>query len=178
LVNSSFLAVSPSGNEAVSRRAVDGPNGRIDRLVFWDLSQLKEQGAREIARKEVAKGSGGFALVFQEYFPDGKRLALALESSVVELWDVDTRARLDKAEITGRLLCAPAISASGDRLAAVQHTRVNVWAVTDKELKRLRADWQFPGPVHAIALHPTGTILATANSNGVIYLLRMPKPQE
>jgi WD40 repeat protein len=178
-VQTSFLTVSPAGNEAVSRRAVNGPGGRIDRLVFWDLSQLREQGAREIASKDVAKGSGGFAWLLQEYFPDGNRLALGLESGAVELWDVATRARLASAEAsTGRSLSASPVSVSADRLAVLQNGRVNLWAVTDKELKRLRTDWQFPGPIHAIALHPTGSILATANHNGAIYLLRLPKPQE
>src|SRR5439155_415682 len=59
-VHTSFLTLAPSGRLAVSRQGVDEPGvGRVDRAVFWDLSKLDDDGAKEGQHFDIGKGTGG-----------------------------------------------------------------------------------------------------------------------
>jgi WD40 repeat protein len=48
-----------------------------------------------------------------------------------------------------------------------------LWDVTAGD-KRLA--WQLPGTIQSAAFAPDGRHLATANVNGTVYVLRLPKP--
>src|SRR5262249_34095430 len=39
---------------------------------------------------------------------------------------------------------------------------------------KIRAEWQFPGPINRLAYSQDGQRIATANPNGSVYLLRVP----
>ena len=68
---------------------------------------------------------------------------------------------------------ALAVSLNGKFLAIAQDRVITVFTFDGKELKKVRQPWRLPGPVHAIAFDPSGTLLATANNNGSVYLLRV-----
>ena len=65
-------------------------------------------------------------------------------------------------------------SPDGSLIAAIDdEKRVAVWRIEEAGLKKHREPWTFPGPVHAIAFDASSHFLATANSNGCVYLLRV-----
>jgi WD40 repeat protein len=38
-----------------------------------------------------------------------------------------------------------------------------------------RQEWNFPGAIHGVSYAPDGRHFATANSNGTVYLIRLPR---
>lgn len=172
-----FVSLDDTGRQAVSREDHTEPGvGRTDRAVLWDLSKLEADGARRAENLTVGKHPGAFVPVFQEFFPDGKRLATVHDTGNVVLWDVTSRQRLAGTEdVIRERVSALVVSQAGSLLAAVlTGNRVAVWdASPGGTLKKLREPWVFPGAIHALAFDPTGTFLATATADGVVYLLRV-----
>ncbi len=55
---------------------------------------------------------------------------------------------------------------------------VRVWQRQGEGLDawEVAGEWELPGPVQALALARDGRHVATANSNGTVYVLRLPAP--
>jgi WD40 repeat protein len=173
----SFVSVDPAGRRAVSREDFNEPGvGRTDQAVLWDLSRLETDGAKKGEVLTIGKHPGAFVPVFQEFFPDGKRLVTVHDTGRLAVWDVASRQRLAESnEVVRNTVSALALSPKGSLLATVQiGNQVALWdASQGGVMKRVREPWSFPGAVHSLAFDPNGTFLATANANGSVYLLRI-----
>jgi serine/threonine protein kinase len=64
------------------------------------------------------------------------------------------------------------ITPAGRIVSAGVDGRVLVWTREGK----LEGEWVLPGPVYGLALARDGKHVATANSNGTVYVLRLPAP--
>jgi formylglycine-generating enzyme required for sulfatase activity len=154
-----ILSVSVSADDRLL--ATTGYNGTAK---VWELATGKSVA-------EVAGRSPGFnnrAL----FLPDGRGLCIFNQDGSARLWDLTTR---DQRPLPLDLKGSPATSLSSDgrKLAGCGGSTVGLWDMSSG--KKLH-EWQFPGPVNGVAFAADGRHLATANSNGTIYLLRIPPP--
>ncbi len=120
----------------------------------------------------VVKGLPKYVQALAFSPPDGKRLAYGAGGAALKLLDPATGEEKDA--LPGHLGTVGAVefSPDGKRLvSADQAGLVIVWdATTLKEYKR----WQLPGEVHHATFAPDNRHLALANSNGTVYVLRLP----
>jgi WD40 repeat protein len=105
-----------------------------------------------------------------QFSPTGDRL-LASNLHGVKLWDVATRTEIPAPKPAGESFAALLWSPDGKLLLASDlDGRLTVWdAVQGKEHRTL----SLPGAAAAFAFAPDSRHLATANTNGTIYLLRL-----
>jgi serine/threonine protein kinase/WD40 repeat protein len=169
-----FGAFSSDGRLAMTREKGNEPGfGPTDEVVVWDLSQLDAGGPREKKRFALGAWPGSWDIL-QCFSPDGTRLAVSTSSGQIELWDPLAGKRLASNQGQFAKLSRMVFSPDGSLIAAVSdEKRVTVWRVEEAGLKKLREPWTFPGPVHALAFDASSHFLATANSNGCVYLLRV-----
>jgi WD40 repeat protein len=107
------------------------------------------------------------------FAPDGNTLATGDYAGTVRLWDIDSgTTRFIRKGDHANPVMALAYSADGQVLASVDQDGVLVLRAAATGEKR--HTWKFPGSIHSLAFHPDGAYLATGNTNGTIYLLRLP----
>jgi WD40 repeat protein len=100
---------------------------------------------------------------------DGFLMVYDFESkSSKPAWTGSTRARLS----------GVAVTPDGKIISADVGGAVRVWKRQGQRLDRWEVvgEWDLPGPVQALALAGDGKHVATANSNGTVYILRLPAP--
>jgi WD40 repeat protein len=142
------VAFSPDGRQAAS-----GSDDRTVRL--WDVESGKQV--------HCLKGHQG-ELTSVSFASDGKVLASAGRDGRVLLWDLHSAVPALGASTMG-MMGSPL--GQGPVLAASA-------LVPERTVTKL-GGWQLPGPVYGIAFAPDSRHLATANSNGTIYLFRLPR---
>jgi hypothetical protein len=78
----------------------------------------------------------------------------------------------------GFLEAGVAVTPDGKIISADSVGLVRVWQRQGKGLDRWEVvgEWELPGPVWALALARDGKHVATANSDGTVYILRLPAP--
>jgi WD40 repeat protein len=158
--NGCEVALSPDGRRALCSRYY-GP-GQVESSKLYDLSSGTEI---------TSMGTRGIAL----FTSDGK--VVRLDGSPGSLWDVSG----DKPIQTGKLPFSPglprlaALSRDDSRLAIVADSppRLTVW---DMKSGAEVWKWEFPAlfPVQCVMLSPDGRYLITGNSNGTLYIFRLP----
>jgi WD40 repeat protein len=152
----SCLALSPDGTQLLSG-AGDFKN-RDCTVRLWDLKKRKE--LKRFVDHKTPVTSVAFA-------PDGKH-AVSVSHTQAILWDLDADPRK-----AGRDL-----KTGGKVVAFVgQRQYVCAWSnhlfVCDLEGKIIN-QWTLPHAVNGLAPSKDGKYLATANSNGTVYILRLP----
>jgi RNA polymerase sigma factor (sigma-70 family) len=162
------VAYSPDGNLVAT-----GNWREVVRL--WDLrgpapqELIRWQGHRAPARKVA-------------FSPDGRTVASCDDAGVIRLWDAETLAEgaelksdaerravaIDSTTLGGGLDFSP----DGTMLlASGLDGLVVLW---DPKGARERHRWMLPGPVWNAVFAPDGRLIATANGNGTVYILRLP----
>jgi WD40 repeat protein len=155
----SSVAFSPD-----QRRALSGGDGSV---LLWDLENGQESfrvdGLKPYSVRSVA------------FSPDGLHAASADDLGQVQLWDLtaaEPRVRtLPRSH--GSMVLAVAFSPDGKVLASAGYDGRIILSEMPAG-KKLR-EWQLPGPVSAVCFARHGRHLATANGNGTVYILRLPK---
>jgi WD40 repeat protein/tetratricopeptide (TPR) repeat protein/energy-coupling factor transporter ATP-binding protein EcfA2 len=108
--------------------------------------------------------------------PDGQWLTLGFPSGLVQLRSVPA------GEVVGQVKVADAVSAlafSPDAAKlAIAGTSVRLWDCRQQRL--LDVKWEHPGEVHSLIFDPGGKLLATACTNGDVYVFELgdPMPRE
>jgi serine/threonine protein kinase/WD40 repeat protein len=152
------LALSPDGTRLLSG-AGDNKNRRDFTVRLWDLDSSK-----------VLKRFAGHtaALTGVAFAPDGERaVSVSLHQTI--LWDLE--APPDKA---GRPLRTSGYAvAFVSKRQVVEAGRTNCFHVCDLEGGTV-SNRPVPHLVNGLALTKDGRYLATANSNGTVYILRLP----
>jgi WD40 repeat protein/tRNA A-37 threonylcarbamoyl transferase component Bud32 len=151
--NSSALAWSPDGKTLAASFPSSG-NPRCRTLLLWDLSGAEPRQQCNLFTEHLPVAT---ALVFT---PDGKTLVYAGSSGELILWDVVGHRNLQE---LGRNY-----KDSGGETV--------LWDAVSRKHYKQQHRWQLPGAVLSLALAPDGRHLATANSNGTAYLLRLAPP--
>jgi WD40 repeat protein len=155
------VAVSPDG--AFVAAAFDR-NHESESVLLW---RIDETGLRAVAFPYLTGGHVQFS-------PDGKTLAVA-DSNTVSLIDVSASAPAERLKLAlddrgwGAELKV-VFSADGSRVVTIGGRTVTLWDAADG---RKVTSWPLP---HAatVALAPDGRHLAVGNSNGTIWVLRLP----
>jgi WD40 repeat protein len=113
------------------------------------------------------------------FSPDGHTLAAVGDAPrpVVRLWDLGTEAATDLPGHTGHVH-GLAFSPAAPLLAtASEDGTVRLWDLgAGQAAARTIGPGPFGGPVRAVAFTADGRYLATANANGLAYLLRIEPP--
>jgi WD40 repeat protein/serine/threonine protein kinase len=155
-----FVTLSPDGRWALT-------GGTRHTVCLWEADV---ETPRELRCFEGHTGT----VICIAFAPDGKSAASCGGDGMIWLWS------LTGAEPPGRkflkyhtrdVRCV-AFTLDGKHLVSSGcDGRVILWDVASGD--RLR-EWRFPGYVCWVAFAPDGRHLATANSNGTIYILRLP----
>jgi WD40 repeat protein len=112
--------------------------------------------------------------------PEGRWAVCASNDRLLRVYDLE--AGPPKPVWTGHnngaSMSGVAITPDGQIISAEWVGRVCVWRRQDGRLDRWEVvgEWELPGPVAALALAGDGKHVATANSNGTVYVLRLPAP--
>jgi WD40 repeat protein len=151
------LAFSPRGRlVACGGRGVVELWERVDGR-GWELHSALNTGSQEVD-----------GLAFDR---SGRKLAVACKW--LQLWAVGQAKPVKLRQFEGHkeVVCCAALTPDGKTLASAgEGGEVIVWdAASGKKLR----DWRFPGPVKCLAFASDGKHLATGNSNGTVYLLRL-----
>jgi WD40 repeat protein/serine/threonine protein kinase len=153
------VALAPDGRAAVS--------GGLDGTArLWDL---------ETGHERHLPQAGGDRVWSVAFSPDGGHVAAGDRDGFVRLWDVSGKAPRRRpllkwhADAVRSLAFAP----DGQMLASADWGRIILWDVASGAK---RHEWQFPEPVEGVAFAADGRHLATANGNGTVYILRLPRP--
>jgi WD40 repeat protein/serine/threonine protein kinase len=153
------------------RAATFSPDGRRiigasskGSLGVWDASN---------GRKILHLGETDGVVDAVDCSPDGQ-LAVFISQQVGFVWDLRIGKQvwqIDAKTPPNGAGQTVVISADNRFIAAVDPKgSVLVWGFASR--KKIQ-EWQFPGPVHAIAFAHDGRHLATANGNGTVYILRL-----
>jgi WD40 repeat protein len=114
-------------------------------------------------------------LVIPSYSPDGKSLLSAIRwpDSTVKLWDATRGEPLAtfRGGHEGDGISAAVVNSDRTVITAGYDGKIIHW--TSQREKRILA--QFPGPVLHVTLAADGRRLLTANGNGTVYVLRLPR---
>ena len=109
------------------------------------------------------------------YSPDGKTLATVGEDPFIHLWDVATEKERGTLPGHASRVTSLAYPPTGRNILASTGLdgRIMVW---DTDSKNRLHEWLSPGPVFSVFFAPDGRHIATGNSNGTIYILRLSPP--
>jgi WD40 repeat protein len=161
----------PGGCAALSF-STDGSllaSGGEDRTVL--LHDLRRGGTRAL------KTPGGVRDV--AFSLDGRRVAAVGDAptSALRIWDLETGAETTLTEHKG-VVWGVAFSPSSALVATcASDGTVRFWDTTRRDpAVRTVGPGPFGGAVRAVAFTPDGRYLATANANGMVYLLRVDAP--
>ncbi len=134
-------------------------------LFIWD--DLSSQKPRSL---DASRIPGISVMVFSA---DGRRLAVGDGRGGITLFDVDSGKQLPwpgNAQ-TYNPLASLAYAADGSMIAScATDNYVSFW---DVQTGTKRNEIRYPGPVRDLRFAPDGRHLATGNSNGTIYILRL-----
>ncbi|MBL8800169.1 MAG: protein kinase [Planctomycetia bacterium] len=143
--------------------AVSGMDGSLKVL---HLASGQEKFS--VAADGLVRMQGTMQLTFS---PDGQSL-VGWGYAGAKVWEVASGKERPLPKTFQDGLSALAVSPDGQRLAACDRTgKLICWnAATGVELQRI----QMPGIVSGLSFAPDGRHLATSNSNGTLYILRLP----
>jgi WD40 repeat protein len=111
------------------------------------------------------------------YTPDAKGLITVGSGGIVHHYDLTGPAPKQKAR-PEMSITAPksehvvAIAPNGRLVAEAVESVVMIWSLANGK----QFQWQLAGEVRALAFAPDSRHLATANSNGTVYIFRLPRP--
>jgi WD40 repeat protein len=108
------------------------------------------------------------------FSPDGKSLATGCQDGSLSMWAVNDGKPLQGFSAKGHqgALRSLAYAADGRLLASAgDDGRLIVWDLVKEKAVH---QWRLPGAISGLAFDPLGRHLATANSNGTVYILRLP----
>jgi WD40 repeat protein len=151
------VAISADG-----KRAVSGGEARVR---LWDveadkeLNQFKFDGGQA---KSVALS------------PDGHLAISGGSDGVVRLWNVTDGAYEHAGTLRRHRGEVKAVAVANDSQTYATAGEDGKIILGDPAGRRLK-EWQLPGPINDLTFSPDDGRLATANSNGTIYLLRVDK---
>jgi WD40 repeat protein len=152
------LAVSPDGKRLLSG-AGDHKN-RDSTVRLWDLGsgkELKRLGGDTCSVRGVA------------FAPDGKR-AVSVSEDRTRLWNLEAPSEKGR-NLGHRGYPRAVVFVSTDRfVTAGDDRKLTVWDLDGNIIN----ERQLPHRVTGLALSQNGKYLATANSNGTVYVLRLP----
>jgi WD40 repeat protein len=154
------VAFSPDG-----RRALSGGHDHTVRL--WDIDNGTEL--------RCLRGHTG-AITAVAFSPDGRHGVSGSSDGTVRLWDLAAEQAPGQVFFKWHTdgVSSVAFGPDGQTLASAGYdSLVILWDVAVGDRRR---EWQLPGPVHGVAFAADGRHLATANGNGTVYILRLPKP--
>jgi WD40 repeat protein/serine/threonine protein kinase len=155
----SSIAFGPDGKYLAS--------GSADQLVkVWDLATGKNIHSLKQPQwvKTVAFAPDGKHLLVTGHFPDAK------------IWDAVTGEEIRTLAASGAKLRTGIYSPRGDRIITCDRAnRLVLWeAATGKPLRELNLVELFS--INDLVFAPDGQHVLTANSNGTVYVLRLPPP--
>jgi WD40 repeat protein len=163
------LALSPDGTRLLSAGGHPGEGDHPFTVRLWDVASGKEVKSFEGHTR---------AVVGVAFEPGGKRAVSISHDLSVRLWDLD-----GPAGKTGRVLgTRPAIplavtfTAGGRLVTSWVDSRLTNWDPDRGQRKGKDDAWLVPSAVWGFA-RGDRKHLATANSNGTVYLLRVPLPE-
>jgi WD40 repeat protein len=178
------LALAPGGATAAmfSARRPDGQEVPLVKL--WDLKDIESGPPKEVAPPNLLEGAAGQKASRLTYSPDGKTLAGLVrmgpfpdDPRKVLLWDAATgRTRAVGDPKDKRTIHVEAFAYSpDDRTLATADAdgRVSLWRTDTLALQR---EWEFPGPVTAVAFSTAGDFLAVGDGDGTVAVLRVAPP--
>jgi WD40 repeat protein len=153
------LAVAPDGLAVAT--AGPGPGVRL-----WDL-------AGEGLTSTVLDGSKDIPLTALAFAPGGRLVAAGGDDGSLRFWDLGAErpaARVAAGQHQGRLTSLSFAPDGQTLLSTGLDGRLVLWGVADG---RPRREWSLPGPVPQAVFAPDGRHVATVNSNGTTYVLRL-----
>jgi WD40 repeat protein len=158
------VAISPGGD-----RVLSGSYRPDESLRLWNA----ETGQRIPGFVDLRYSVSSVA-----FSPDGRWILSGTDEGSVHLWDANNP-NTPLTEIKGlgpvhAVAFVPGKSAT-TRLA-VAHQNGAISFYDDKG--RDAGEWKLPGAVYSLAFSSDGLHVFTGNSNGTVYVLRMPPPQK
>jgi WD40 repeat protein len=169
--NVNSVAFSRDGRRAQSGSGETSSGGPADNTVrLWDLD----------AGRELRCFKGHTMPVYSVAFArDGRRALSGGQDGSVRQWDLEgdssreAHLLLPLAPDTTHAIRAVASAPDGEALvAAGADGRIVHWNAEGEKVGECR----LPGPVYGLAFAGDSRHLATANSNGTVYILRLPAP--